>query len=113
MLDNVTKASELYLKQFYSDNPNVEMHLEEVKGYLTSNVYKMTINSGGSKDVVYLKESSNLKKELYNTFIKNEYINTDYVYKNYLRCESFMTVKPIAYYDEYNVFFMQEIIGKR
>lgn len=113
MLDNALKAAQRLIVENYNDASLSSLVIDEIKGYQTTNVYKLKFHDGVQYKTMYLKESSDINNELYNQFIQNEYINTEYVYKYFNSSSHLKMVEPVVFYKDLNIFFMYEIKGIR
>jgi len=111
MLENVRSAANKFFSEFYESKYVFE--IIPIKGYLTTNVYKIDVQVNGSKMSFFVKESSDLNNDKFNGFIKNEYLNTKHVSDEFVINEELKTVIPIKYYDDHNLFFMNAIKGQR
>jgi len=114
-INNIKAATKLFLKHDYRNalSSNIEFDIQPIKGYMTTNVYKLSLSVGGDSIIKYIKESSDLSNSKFNDFIKTEYENTKYIYDNFNLSESISVVKPIVYYDDYKLFFMDNVKGDR
>jgi len=112
---NVIEVSKEYLQGAYKNTSisNESLNIIPIKGYLTTNVYRMTYSHDSLNITCYIKESCNLEHDGYNKFIEDEYKNTKYIYQNFISNEIISVVKPLIYYPKYNSFFMEEIKGDR
>lgn len=111
MLDNINLAANKFFSKLYSNDFTFKIY--PIKGYLTTNVYKVDVFVKGLVESYFVKESSDLNNKKFNDFIKNEYINTAYISDKFISDEKLNIVRPIKYYSDYNLFFMREIKGVR
>lgn len=114
-LTNVEIASRKYVDERYKDI-NIAwsgISITPVKGYLTTNVYRLAVNNDLINSIIYIKESSDLENDRFNKYIEDEYINTKYIYDNYPELADVSVVKPLMYFNQYKLFFMEEIEGQR
>lgn len=111
MLENVTSAANKFFSEIYESE--YVFKIIPIKGYLTTNVYKIDVQIDDVKVSYFVKESSRLNNDKFNGFIKNEYLNTKYVSDKFVTNENLNTVMPIKYYADHNLFFMHEIKGQR
>jgi len=112
---NVQLASKLYLDDIYGCDTvyGKDFEILPVKGYLTTNVYKLLINIESKNTIKYIKESSDLNNDKFNRYIEDEFNNTKYIFEAFNQLGKVSVVKPIVYFADHKLFFMDEIEGKR
>jgi len=114
-LNNVIDVSKRFLTSRYKCESiaDDELNVIPIKGYLTTNVYKLSLLKDGTSDNYYIKESSDLNNIRYNKYIEEEYNNTKYIDDNFSSNTEISVVTPLKYFDDDKMFFMKEIKGQR